>query len=151
MIFPGFQLFREEKPEPGQYQEFKKTEEDELSKCSRCLLRMKEEDFEQVIDVNLKGTFLVTQVGYQAHALVLFKCFKIADSRQSDEGESVGGIHCQHCQHCSEDWEHWSGQLYSRQQLEGDEEHSQPTRLMGRSRQARNCLWWMLEPHFIPT
>ena len=61
-----------------------------------------------MIDVNLKGTFLVTQVGYQAHALVLFKCFKIADSRQ----------------HCSEDWEHWSGQLYSRQQLVGDEEHS---------------------------
>ena len=28
------------------------------------LLRMKEEDFDQVIDVNLKGTFLVTQVGY---------------------------------------------------------------------------------------
>ena len=22
---------------------------------------------------------------------------------------------------------------------------------MGRSRHARNCLWWMLEPHFIPT
>ena len=28
------------------------------------LLRMKEEDFDQVMDVNLKGTFLVTQVGY---------------------------------------------------------------------------------------
>ena len=26
------------------------------------LLRMKEDDFDQVIDVNLKGTFLVTQV-----------------------------------------------------------------------------------------
>ena len=27
------------------------------------LLRMKEDDFDKVIDVNLKGTFLVTQVG----------------------------------------------------------------------------------------
>ena len=35
------------------------------------LLRMKEEDFDQVIDVNLKGTFLVTQVGYQASSLLL--------------------------------------------------------------------------------
>ena len=67
------------------------------------LLRMKEEDFDQVIDVNLKGTFLVTQVGYQAPALVLLKCFNITDSRQSDEGESVTGIHRQHCQLGRED------------------------------------------------
>ena len=39
------------------------------------LLGMKEKDFDQVIDVNLKGTFLVTQVGYQAHTLVLLECF----------------------------------------------------------------------------
>ena len=49
------------------------------------LLRMKEEDFDQVIDVNLMGTFLVTQVGYQAPALVLLKCVMITDSSQSDE------------------------------------------------------------------
>ena len=29
------------------------------------MLRMKEEDFDKVIDVNLKGTFLVTQVNYK--------------------------------------------------------------------------------------
>merc|ERR1712218_720234 len=34
---------------------------------------MKEEDFDQVIDVNLKGTFLVTQAGVQAPALGLMK------------------------------------------------------------------------------
>ena len=57
------------------------------------LLRMKEEDFDQVIDVNLKGTFLVTQVVYQGPALVLLKYFIITDSRQSDEGEPVTGIY----------------------------------------------------------
>ena len=30
------------------------------------MLRMKEEDFDKVIDVNLKGTFLVTQVSFTA-------------------------------------------------------------------------------------
>ena len=29
------------------------------------MLRMKEEDFDKVIDVNLKGTFLVTQVTFK--------------------------------------------------------------------------------------
>ena len=37
------------------------------------LLRMKEEDFDKVIDVNLKGTFLVTQV--RSRLLSPFTCF----------------------------------------------------------------------------
>ena len=87
------------------------------------LLRMKEEDFDQVIDVNLKGTFLVTQVGYQASSLLLqLKYFNVTGSGQSDEGESVAGIHRQHRQHCSEDWKHRPGQLH-RQQGGGDRLH----------------------------
>ena len=33
------------------------------------MLRMKEEDFDKVIDVNLKGTFLVTQVLLQSYMI----------------------------------------------------------------------------------
>ena len=36
----------------------------------RLLLDMTEEDFDKVMDVNLKGTFLVTQVGYHAPGYV---------------------------------------------------------------------------------
>ena len=74
------------------------------------MLRMKEEDFDQVIDVNLKGTFLVTQVGFTKY-LPWFcypSIFKSTGSCHSDEGEWLTRIRHQHCQHCSQDWRHWN-------------------------------------------
>ena len=58
------------------------------------LLRMKEEDFDQVIDVNLKGTFLVTQVGYQVLPSFCFKFSLLTQAAASlmKENQLAGSI-----------------------------------------------------------
>ena len=58
------------------------------------LLRMKEEDFEKVVDVNLKGTFLVTQVRSLSRVCPgPSHVVHPVDGGQSDEGEPAARLH----------------------------------------------------------
>ena len=65
------------------------------------MLTMTEEDFDLVIDVNLKGTFLVTQVLPNPQSLI-FLIFS-PDRCESVEREPPDRLHSQHLQHSRQD------------------------------------------------
>ena len=76
------------------------------------MLRMKEEDFDKVVDVNLKGTFLVSQVVNLLSTFNDNKMLMFVGGCKFDEGAAAAGIHREHRECGGEDWQHRADKLH---------------------------------------